>query len=205
MDFAAPRQYAGTMLRRLYDKAMALAATPYAVPALGAASFAESSVSPIPPDVLLIPMVLANPGRARFFALWCTIASVLGGLLGYAIGSLLYESFGKWLIDFYGMGEGIEDFRALYLTYGAAIILIKGLTPIPYKIVTIASGFAGYDLLWFVVLSIITRGARFFIIAEILRVWGDPVREFIEKRLVLVTSVLAAIVIGGFVVARYAL
>jgi membrane protein YqaA with SNARE-associated domain len=150
-------------------------------------------------------MVLADPKRGRFFALWCTITSVVGGLFGYLIGSLLYESLGKWLIDFYGMSDGIEDFRALYATYGAAIILIKGLTPIPYKIVTIASGFAGYDIVLFLILSLITRGARFFIIAEVLRVWGEPVREFIEKRLVLVTSVLAAIVIGGFVVARYAL
>jgi membrane protein YqaA with SNARE-associated domain len=193
------------MLRRLYDKAMALAATPYAVPTLGAVSFAESSFSPLPPDVLLIPMVLANRARARFFALWCTLTSVAGGMLGYLIGSVLYESLGKWLIDFYGMADGIEDFRALYVQYGAAIILIKGLTPIPYKLVTLASGFAGYDFFLFLLLSLVTRGARFFITAEVLRIWGDPVREFIERRLMLVTSLLAAIVIGGFVLARYAL
>jgi membrane protein YqaA with SNARE-associated domain len=191
------------MLRPLYDKVIALSASRHAVPALAAVSFAESSFFPVPPDVVLVPMALARPERARLYALVCTIASVLGGLAGYAIGALLYDTLGKWLISIYGYGEGIEAFRQAYATWGAWIILIKGLTPIPYKIVTIASGFAGYDLLAFTVLSLITRGARFFLTAELLRAYGEPIRGFIEERLTLVASSFLAVVVGGFVIAKY--
>ena len=191
------------MLRPLYDKVIALSASRYALPALATISFAESSFFPVPPDVLLVPMALARPERARLYALVCTIASVLGGLAGYAIGALLYDTLGRWLISIYGYGEGIEAFRQAYATWGAWIILIKGLTPIPYKIVTIASGFAGYDLLAFTVLSLITRGARFFLTAELLRIYGEPIRGFIEERLTLVASSFLALVVGGFVIAKY--
>ena len=191
------------MLRPLYDKVIALSASRHALPALAAVSFAESSFFPVPPDVVLVPMALARPERARLYAFVCTIASVLGGLAGYAIGALLYDTLGKWLISIYGYGEGIEAFRAAYAAWGAWIILIKGLTPIPYKIVTIASGFAGYDLLAFTVLSLITRGARFFLTAELLRIYGTPIRGFIEERLTLVASSVLAVVVGGFVIAKY--
>jgi membrane protein YqaA with SNARE-associated domain len=191
------------MLRPLYDKVIALSASRHALPSLAAISFAESSFFPVPPDVLLVPMALARPDKARLYALVCTIASVLGGLVGYAIGALLYDTLGKWLISLYGYGDGIEAFRHAYAEWGSWIILIKGLTPIPYKIVTIASGFAGYDLLAFTVLSLITRGARFFLTAELLRMYGEPIRGFIEKRLTLVTTGVLAVVVGGFVVARY--
>jgi membrane protein YqaA with SNARE-associated domain len=184
---------------------MALAGSKHAIWALGGVSFAESSFFPIPPDVLLVPMVLADRSRARWLALWCTITSVAGGILGYAIGALLYDSLGQWLMSLYGHAQGIEEFRQAYVEYGAWIILVKGLTPIPYKIVTIASGFAGYDFFLFVVLSCITRGLRFWIVAELLRYYGEPIQEFIEKRLSLVTTGLLVIVIGGFVLARYAL
>ena len=131
------------MLQKMYDKVIALSASKHALPALAAVSFAESSVFPIPPDLLLVPMALAQPHKARLYALVCTIASVVGGMLGYAIGALLYDTLGQWLIKAYGYGEGMEAFRAAYDQWGAWIILIKGLTPIPYKIETIASGFAG--------------------------------------------------------------
>ena len=149
-------------------------------------------------------MVLANPQRARTFALVCTIASVLGGLLGYAIGAALYDTLGAWLIKAYGYGDSFEAFRDAYAKWGAWIILIKGLTPIPYKIVTIASGFAGYSLPMFVLLSCITRGARFFIVAELLRIYGEPIRDFIERRLTLVTTGFLAAIVGGFLIAKYA-
>jgi membrane protein YqaA with SNARE-associated domain len=191
------------MLRPLYDKVIALSGSRHALPALAAVSFAESSFFPVPPDVLLVPMALARPERARLYALVCTVASVLGGLAGYAIGALLYDTLGKWLISIYGYGDGIEAFRQAYAAWGAWIILIKGLTPIPYKIVTIASGFAGYDLFAFIVLSLITRGARFFLTAELLRIYGQPIRGFIEERLTLVTSGFLAVVVGGFVIAKY--
>lgn len=191
------------MLRRLYDWTMSLAGRRHAVAALAGIAFAESSFFPVPPDVILVPMVLANRQRARYYALVCTVASVVGGLLGYAIGALLYDTVGAWLISAYGYGERMDEFRAAYAEWGAWIILIKGMTPIPYKIVTIASGFAGYALLPFVVLSIITRGLRFFIVAELLRIYGEPIQGFIERRLTLVTTALLLIVVGGFVAARY--
>jgi membrane protein YqaA with SNARE-associated domain len=174
------------------------------LPALAAVSFAESSFFPVPPDVVLVPMCLARPEKARSYALVCTIASVLGGLLGYAIGALLYDTLGKWLISIYGYGDSVEAFRSAYAQWGAWIILIKGLTPIPYKVVTIASGFAGYDLFMFTLLSLITRGARFFLVAELLRHYGEPIRDFIEERLTLVTTGFLGIVIGGFILAKYA-
>jgi len=192
------------MLRKLYDKVIALSESRHALPTLAAVSFAESSFFPIPPDVILVPMALAQPHKARLYALVCTIASVLGGLVGYAIGALLFDTVGKWLISAYGYGDGIEAFRAAYAEWGAWIILIKGMTPIPFKIVTIASGFAGYNLLAFFVLSIITRGARFFLEAELLRHFGEPIRGFVEKRLTLVTTGFLAAIVGGFLIAKYA-
>ena len=191
------------MLRRLYAWTMSLSATRYAPLALGAIAFAESSFFPLPPDVLLIPMVLARPQRAWLYAAICTAASVVGGLLGYMIGSLLYDSLGQWVISFYGEAAQMAAFREAYAQWGAWIILIKGMTPIPYKIVTIASGFAGYNLGLFIVLSIITRGLRFFIVAGLLRRYGEPIRHFIEGRLELVATAFVVVVIGGFVVARY--
>lgn len=191
------------MLRPLYNWTMRFAEGRHAVPAMGAISFAESSFFPIPPDVVLIPIVLANRDKALKIAAWCTLTSVLGGMLGYAIGAFLYESLGQWLISLYGYSDRLEEFRALYREYGAWIILIKGLTPIPYKLVTIASGLAGYDFLWFVVLSLITRGARFFLIAGLLKIYGEPIRAFIEKRLELVTIFFLVILVGGFVAVKY--
>jgi membrane protein YqaA with SNARE-associated domain len=191
------------MIKQLYDRVITLAGSRYALPALAAVSFAESSFFPVPPDVLLVPMALANRDRARLYALVCTVASVTGGLLGYAIGALLYDTLGAWLISAYGYGNSFEAFRDAYAKWGAWIILIKGMTPIPYKIVTIASGFAGYSLFYFVVLSIITRGLRFFIEAELLRYYGEPIRDFIEKRLTLVTTGFLVAVVGGILIAKY--
>lgn len=192
------------MLKGLYDGVIRLSKGRHALPALAAVSFAESSFFPVPPDVILVPMALANPEKARLYALVCTIASVLGGIVGYAIGALLYDTVGHWLISAYGYGEGIDAFREAYAKWGAWIILIKGLTPIPYKIVTIASGFAGYNLFAFIVLSTITRGARFFLEAELLRIYGEPIRGFIEERLTLVTTGFLAAIVGGFFIAKYA-
>jgi membrane protein YqaA with SNARE-associated domain len=175
----------------------------HATRALATVSFTESSFFPIPPDVLLVPMVLANREKAWYYATVCTISSVIGGIFGYLIGWLLYDSVGLWLMNLYGYGTQVEAFRQAYAEWGTWIILIKGLTPIPYKIVTITSGFAGYDLFWFILLSIITRAARFFLVAALLYQYGEPVRGFIEKRLELVTAGIAVIFVGGFVIARY--
>jgi membrane protein YqaA with SNARE-associated domain len=189
------------MLRRLYDAVIALSEKKSAPWYMGAVSFAESSFFPIPPDAMLVPMALARPDRAYFLALVCTLSSVAGGMVGYAIGALLYDSVGQWIVSLYGYDTRMEAFRAAYAEWGAWIILIKGLTPIPYKLVTIASGFSGYNFLWFAVLSLITRGVRFFLLAFLLNMWGDAARHFIERRLGLVTAALAVIVVAGFVIA----
>jgi membrane protein YqaA with SNARE-associated domain len=191
------------MLRRMYEWTLNLAGHRHAVWALGGVSFAESSFFPIPPDVLLVPMVLANRERAYALAAWCTLTSVVGGVLGYAIGLFLYDSVGLWIMSLYGHVDAIDAFRQAYNEWGAAIILLKGLTPIPYKIVTIASGFAGYDFFLFILLSAITRGARFFIVATLLVRYGEPIQTFIERRLEVVTTVLLVVIVGGFVIARY--
>ena len=199
LEAAPPRNW----LRRLYDACIDAAHKPHATWSMGAMAFAESSFFPIPPDVMMIPMALAHPKRAYWFATVCTVASVLGGLVGYAIGALLYDSIGGWLIQLYGYGEKVETFRHAYAEWGAWIILLKGLTPIPYKVVTITSGFAAYNIFLFVIFSIIARAMRFFLIALLLHRYGDQARVMIEKRLGLYTALGAAVVVLGLVGAVY--
>ena len=186
------------MLRALYDRVLALAAHRRAPAWLAGVSFAESSVFPIPPDAMLVPMCLARPDRAWRYAAICTIASVLGGVLGYAIGFWLFDALAMPVLRSYGYADALARFEAWYAQWGVWVILIKGLTPIPYKIVTIASGAAKFDFLLFLAASIVTRGARFFLLAALLRRFGPPIRDFIEQRLTLVTSVAAAGIVGGF-------
>ncbi len=173
------------------------------MPALAAVAFAESSFFPIPPDAMIIPMVLAQPQKAWRIATVALVASVIGGLFGYAIGYYLYETVGQWLIDFYGLQHGVDTFRQQFNEYGFWIILVKGATPIPYKIVTIACGIAHYSIPMFLLASVITRGARFFIVAALLRKYGEPIRAFIEKRLTLVTTAFVVLIVAGFVALRY--
>jgi membrane protein YqaA with SNARE-associated domain len=189
------------MLKRIYDWCIRAAHKPYALWILAAVAFAESSFFPVPPDVMLIPMALARPQRAWIYASVCTAASVLGGLLGYAIGALLYDSVGHWLIEFYGLGGKVEAFRESYAQWGAVIILLKGLTPIPYKLVTITSGFAGYNLVLFVLCSIVARGGRFFVAALLLNRYGDWIRVRVEKHLTLWVTLGVIALVAGFVVA----
>ena len=171
--------------------------------ALALVSFAESSFFPLPPDVLLVPMILARPRRAWLIAAVCTTASVVGGYVGYAIGFFLFDALGRPLLEFYHAMDKYEAFKAAFAEWGAWIIVIKGLTPIPYKLVTIASGAAQFDLVAFTLASIVSRGLRFFLLAALLWRFGEPIRDFIERRLMLVTSLLAAALVGGFVVLRY--
>jgi membrane protein YqaA with SNARE-associated domain len=191
------------MFRRLYDWTMHLARRPNAPRALAVVSFLESSVFPIPPDVMLVPMCLAHPDRAFRYAFICTVASVLGGLLGYAIGYFLIETVGAWIIDLYGLRNAWTAFEQSYAEWGLWIILVKGLTPIPYKLVTIASGAAHFSLIVFVVASIVTRGARFYLLAALLWKYGPPIQLFIEKRLTLLSWIFLLALIGGFLVIRY--
>jgi membrane protein YqaA with SNARE-associated domain len=191
------------LLRRTYDRLMREATRPGAERALAAVSFAESSFFPIPPDVMIVPMVLANPERAWRIALIATVSSVLGGLLGYGIGYFLFETLGNLLFDFYGLQDKAHAFQTSYQEWGLWIILIKGLTPIPYKLVTITSGAAHFSLAVFMAASVITRGARFFLLSALLRKFGPSIRDFIERRLTLVTSAFAAAIVLGFVALRF--
>ena len=191
------------MLRRAYDWCIDAAHKPYALWLMGAISFAESSFFPIPPDTMLIPMSLAHPKRAWTFATVCTLASVAGGVLGYAIGALLYDTVGHWLISLYGYGNKVEAFREAYARWGTWIILLKGLTPIPYKIVTITSGFAGYNIWLFIVFSIIARGLRFYLVAFLLNRYGEQARATIEERLGLWVTVGAVVLVAGIAAALY--
>jgi membrane protein YqaA with SNARE-associated domain len=191
------------MLRRVYDWCIEAAHKPYALWLMGAVSFAESSFFPIPPDTMLIPMSLARPERAWTYATVCTLTSVAGGVLGYAIGSVLYDTVGHWLIHLYGYGDKVEAFRAAYARYGAVIILVKGLTPIPYKIVTITSGFAGYNIWLFILCSIVARGMRFYFTALVLNRYGARVRAIIEERLGLWFTIGVVVLVGGIIAAVY--
>jgi membrane protein YqaA with SNARE-associated domain len=191
------------MLRRLYDWCIAAAHKPYATWMLGFVSFIESSFFPIPPDAMLIPMSIARPERAYFYATLCTLTSVAGGILGYAIGALLYDSVGQWLIALYGYGQKVDAFREAYNQYGAWIILLKGLTPIPYKIVTITSGFAGYNLLAFIGLSVIARGMRFYLLAFLLHRYGPRARQILEERLEFWVIIATVVLVIGIVAAVY--
>jgi membrane protein YqaA with SNARE-associated domain len=203
MDNLAARSYARAMFKALYDWTLSLANSRRAPQALAAVSFAESSFFPIPPDVMLIPMAMAKPHRAWHYAAICTVASVLGGILGYLIGALLYDTLGTWLIGLYGYGDKMDAFRALYQQHGHWIILIKGFTPIPFKLITIASGLAGYDFVMFVVLSLVTRAARFFLVAGIMNRFGKPIRAFIENNLTLVGILGVIALVGGFAAAKF--
>ncbi len=189
------------MLRRMYDWCIDAAHKPYALWILGIVSFAESSFFPVPPDVMLIPMALARPQKAWLYAGICTITSVLGGVVGYLIGAVLYDSVGQWVIHFYGYGDKVEAFRAGYAEYGAWIILLKGLTPIPYKLVTITSGFANYNIWMFIALSVVARGVRFYVVAILLNRYGVWICETIEKRLGLWVALGVGVLVLGFIIA----
>ncbi len=186
------------MFKRLYDWTLALAESPRAPWALAGVAFAESSFFPIPPDVVLVPMSLAQPRKAWTYAAICTIASVAGGIVGYGIGYLLYDTIGHWLITLYGYGQKMEALRIFYAEWGWAFILVKGLTPIPYKLVTIVSGLLEYNFLLFVVLSAITRGARFFLLAAVLNKFGAKIRELLEKHFAIFMVIIVVSIVGGF-------
>src|SRR5437588_9542114 len=191
------------MLRRLYDRIIAAAEKPYATWLLGIVAFVESSFFPVPPDAMLIPMSLARPDKAWFYATVCTLSSVAGGVLGYFIGAVLYDSLGLWLMKLYGLTDQVEAFRAAYAQWGAWIILVKGVTPIPYKLVTIASGFAGYSIVTFVLLSFVARGMRFYLVAFLLNRYGVQARAIIEERLGFWVTVGAIVLVGGIIAALY--
>ena len=189
------------MFKRLYDWTMSLSKSKHAELALVLVAFAESSFFPLPPDLILVPMAVAQPKKAWWYALLCTLASVAGGVLGYGLGALAYDTVGQWIIHIYGYEEKMEAMRAFYQQWGAIFILIKGVTPIPFKLVTIFSGLFGYNFPLFVALSAVTRGARFFLVAGALRWLGEPLRAAMERNFAAVLGGFAALVVAGFVIA----
>ena len=191
------------MLRRLYDWVMSLAATRHAERALGAIAFIESSVFPIPPDVLIIPMVIAQRRKWFRIGLVATVGSVLGAFLGYAIGALFFDVLGEPILAFYGKADAFAEMTAKYNEWGGWAVLFAALTPFPYKVLTIFSGVTGLNLVVFTLVSIIGRGARFFLIAFLLNRYGAPIQGFIERNLGLLFTVFMILLIGGFVAIRF--
>ena len=191
------------MLRRLYDWVMGLAGHKHAQWILGLVAFAESSFFPIPPDVMLIPMTLAQRRKAWWYAFLTTVASVLGGIFGYVIGYVLFESIGEPLVAFYGMEKGFATLKGWFAEYGLIIVFVAGFTPIPYKVFTISSGLTALSFPLFVIGSIVSRGLRFLIVCGLIYWFGPPIKAFIEKYLGILTIVGAAALVGGFVALKY--
>lgn len=191
------------VIRRLYDWTLRIASHRHATWGLAGVSFAESSFFPIPPDVVLIPMCVANRQKAFFYAAVCTVSSVIGGLLGYAIGYFLFDAIGAKIIEFYHYHEAFENLKQKYAEWGMWLIIAKGLTPIPYKIVTITSGVLKFSVPVFIFSSIVSRSLRFFLVAALIWKFGAPIQAFIEKHLTWLTFLFLIILIGGFVVVKY--
>lgn len=191
------------MIKRLYDWTFSLAQSPHALWALAIVAFVESSFFPIPPDVLMIPMILAAPRRAFLIAGIATVASVLGGLFGYYIGAALFDLIGQPIFDFYGKADDVAAFNARFNEYGAWAVLIAGVTPFPFKVITIMSGVTSLSLPVFILSAIVARALRFFLVAALLWKFGAPIRDFIEKRLGLMFTLFCVILVGGFFMVRY--
>ena len=191
------------MLRALYDRTIRLADHPNALWVLAVISFAESSVFPIPPDVLIIPMILARPSRAWLVAGVALVSSVLGGMLGYAIGALAYESIGQPILAALGKGEAMAEFNTRFNDFGFWAVLTAGVTPFPYKVITIMSGWTGMPLATFMATSLLARAIRFFLVAALLWKFGAPIRDFIERRLGLLMIVFVVLLFGGFYLTRF--
>ena len=191
------------MIKALYDWTIRLAQHRHALWALALVSFIESSVFPIPPDVIMIPMIIARPSRAFLIAFVALVASVAGGLLGYYIGWGLFETVGRPVLEFYGKTDAAMDFNARFTEWGAWAVLIAGVTPFPFKVITIMSGWTGLSLPVFILSSIIARGLRFFVVAGLLWKFGPPIRDFIEKRLGLMFTLFCLLLLGGFYAVKY--
>ncbi len=190
-------------IRKIYDKMLELSEGKGAMMALFAVAFAESSFFPIPPDIMLIPMILATPSKAWKIAGLATFASVVGGYFGYAIGVFFFELIAEPLLNFYGYLEKFQTFESYYHEYGAWIVFGAGLTPFPYKIITIASGAVHLDLLVFTIASVLARGGRFFVVAWLLKKYGAPMKGFIEKNLGWLSVLFLILLIGGFWILKY--
>ena len=190
-------------IKAIYDYMIELAKRPQAMYFLFVISFVESSFFPIPPDVMMIPMVLAAPKKAWKIATVCLIASVLGGYAGYAVGYWGYEAVAEPILNFYGYIDRFEEFKRYYHEYDAWIVFIGGITPFPYKVITITSGVMDLNLVVFGLASIAARGIRFYLIAWLLYKYGAPIEKFIEKHLGKLSVIFVILLIGGFYIIKY--
>jgi len=188
------------VLRRLYRWTLSWADHPSAKYALFCIALIESSFFPIPPDILLIALALGKPQWALRFAAICTAGSTVGAVLGYAIGMFLFATMGQTIVDFYGLASQYSQAEAWFALYGVAIVLVAGFSPIPFKVITIAAGAFGLDFILFILAALVSRGARFFIEAALLRWGGDKLRNFVEKHFELMTVLVTLLVVAGFVV-----
>lgn len=193
------------MMRAIYDWTMRKAASENAPSALFGVSFVESSFFPIPPDVMLVPMVLANRVKAWWFASIATVGSVIGGAFGYAIGYFFFDTLGEPILRMYGKADSFNTFTQWFNEWGVWIIIAKGMTPFPYKVLTIAAGVAHMPFVEFMLASVVARAMRFYLVAGLLYFFGEPIRNFIEKRLTLVLTLLLVGIIGGFVAVKFVL
>ena len=191
------------MIRALYDWTLRQANHPRAIWVLAFIAFVEASVFPIPPDVLMIPMILARPSRAWLIAGVALLASVVGGLLGYAIGALAYEQLGQPILSAMGKQDAMAEFNTRFNDMGVWVVLTAGVTPFPFKVITIMSGWTGMNLATFIASAIVARGLRFFVVAALLWKFGIPIRDFVERRLGLVFTLFVMALIGGFILVRY--
>ena len=191
------------MLRKLYDWTLTLAGHKHALLALAFVALIESSIFPIPPDILLIPIILAMRDRAWFIAGICTVASVLGGMLGYGIGYFMFEQIGKPIMAFYNYAVEFSEFQVTYNNWGAWAVFFAGVTPFPYKVITILSGVTGLSMPVFIFASILARGLRFFIIAALLWKYGNSIRAFIECHLGPLFSLFVVLLLGSFVLVKF--
>ena len=191
------------MMRRLYEWMMAKARDERAPQALFWVSFIESSFFPIPPDVMLVPMVIAQRLKAWWYATVATIGSVLGGAAGYAIGYFFFEQIGRPILEFYGKAESFGEFTSWFNEWGVWILIVKGMTPFPYKVLTITAGVTHMPFIEFMLASVVARAMRFYLVAGLLYFFGEPIREFIEKRLTLVTTAFVVLLVLGFVAIKY--
>ncbi len=192
-----------SFIQKCYDYMLDLSARPKALYFLCTVSFIESSFFPIPPDVMLIPMILATPNKAWKIASACTISSVVGGCFGYAIGVFLFDTVAKPLLDFYGYGHQFDVFSDYYHQWGAWIVFGAGITPFPYKVITIASGVVGLNIWVFTIASVLSRGGRFFLVAWLLKKYGEPMKVFIEKNLGSLAVLFFVLLVGGFALIKY--
>ena len=191
------------MIKKLYDWTMSLADHPRALWALAFVSFIESSIFPIPPDIMMIPMILAAPQRAWLIALVAMVSSVLGGIAGYTIGAFAFDQLGQPILESLGKGDAMAEFNTRFNDFGFWAVLGAGITPFPYKVITIMSGWTGMPIATFIATSILARGLRFFIVAGLLWKFGEPIRTFIEKRLGLMFTLFLVVLFGGFMAVRY--